>query len=55
VAPATCTWRCDCGALRGRQCGGFQDAMTGSAISGAVAGALGQVRFIAQRFEDTAD
>ena len=35
--------------------GGGQDAMAGSAVSGAVAGTLGQVRFIPKRLEDTAD
>jgi hypothetical protein len=38
--------RLDCRALRGRQRGGFQDAMASSAVSGAVAGTLGQVRFV---------
>jgi site-specific DNA recombinase len=55
VARAVCPWRCDCRALRGRQRGGFQDAMAGSAVPGAVAGTASQVRFIAQRFEDTID
>lgn len=34
---------------------GFQDAMADSAVSGAVAGTLGQVWLIPQCFEDTAD
>jgi RNA-directed DNA polymerase len=33
----------------------LQDAMAGSAVFGAVAGAAGQVRFIAQRLENTTD
>jgi site-specific DNA recombinase len=55
VAPAACPWRCDRCALRGRQRGGFQDAMAGSTVSGAVTGTVGQVRFIPKRLEDTAN
>ncbi len=55
MAPAACPWRCDCCALRGRQRGGFQDAMASSAVSGAVAGALSQVRIVPQCLENTTD
>ena len=44
-----------CRALLGRRRGGFQDAMAGPAFSGAVAGAVGQVRISPQCLEGTTD
>ncbi|MNT31300.1 hypothetical protein D3C72_1671290 [compost metagenome] len=55
VAPPACPWRYGCCALRGRQRGGFQEAIAGSAVPGAVAGTPGQVWPIPQCGENTAD
>lgn len=55
VAPPACPWRYGCCALCRRQRGGFQEAIAGSAVPGAVAGTPGQVWPISQCGENTAD